>query len=541
MNKNQRKRYNKSGSTAGAKQKCKPGEIEVRPETEKLSEESGNHIQWYVPDQNLLTDVASIPFNYRVGDDMPVKTTSTNGTDFTQDTYVEPGVMAIRFTPSYGDLDTPTSAGNVASQAVYSWVRHANSGSRNYDSPDLMLYLLAMDSVYMGITWCQRLISYVMAYSRDTRYTPQALVNAMGVQWSSDLVGSLPAMRSRLNQMILKATTLAVPRALPIYERHSFMCANVYCDDTWPRTQFYIFNPDYLWKFSLDEEQKGQLRTIEFGVAGTTTSQGWSAIGQAPWSTFFSAVEGCINAIYADEDAGIMSGDILKAYGKENLFQLVTVPDDVMGVPIYDAEMLEQIHNAFALGATSASTIVQEIPEPSTGLGPYLHATYVSGFTATAGMNRILDLHMDLTPANVMRATRLMGGVSYSTAGVLGLKGVATEYVNFFVIIRRAGATFTGLNYVSNPVIMNNTGSTGVYKPDALEAVIYNNMFFRAPILYPRYAQEATASTPLVSVPTGEQSQSTVISAEQWKKLNDVAMLGCFNVPRLTLGYLENA
>ena len=227
---------------------CSKQELEkVTPMADQDSE-AGNHISWYVPDPNMLKDVASIPFNFRVGDRMPVTMGQTTPADtkFYQEDWVEPGIYSVRFLPTYGDLTDAQSAGNVASTAVYSWVRHANSGSRNYDSVDLMLYLLAMDSIYMGITWCQRLIANVMAYSRVNIYPPAGFIKSMGVQWTDSVAGDLPSMRNRLNQMILKATTLAVPRALPIYERHAFMCANIYADNTEERTQFYIFNPDYL-------------------------------------------------------------------------------------------------------------------------------------------------------------------------------------------------------------------------------------------------------------------------------------------------------
>lgn len=66
-----------------------------------------------------------------------------------RDTFVVPGIMTFMYAPSIGvAFSTDSAAINVAAKNIYAYVRFANSGARNYDAPNLMTYLLALDSAY---------------------------------------------------------------------------------------------------------------------------------------------------------------------------------------------------------------------------------------------------------------------------------------------------------------------------------------------------------------------------------------------------------
>lgn len=66
------------------------------------------------------------------------------------DTEAIPGIMTLTFVASIGNSRSGEANGiNIASKAIYSYIRNTNSGARNYDPVDLQLYLLAMDSLYI--------------------------------------------------------------------------------------------------------------------------------------------------------------------------------------------------------------------------------------------------------------------------------------------------------------------------------------------------------------------------------------------------------
>lgn len=541
----------KSNSRGGSKYSgkrgtsAKDGRKPLRTEASKMDTRSTNHIGWYVSDPNQFSNAANIYFSNRVGD--PIVDAALVGGSATtsggRSKFYMPGIMNVRFTPTYGELYEPDSPGNVASNAVYSWVRHANSGSRNYDAVDLMLYLLAMDNVYMGITWLQRMIGIVMMYNRWNTYTPGKLLAATGVNeegiGDGTIYGDLAAMRYRLNNIILKATTLAVPNALPIYERHAYMCSSIYVDEPNEMGQFYIFSPVGLWRFELDDRNAGSLKFVKFDqYIGET-------IGTFKWTHYFDLVESLIDAIYTDEDAGIMSGDILKAYGPESLVKLATIPDDMVVVPIYDHEMLVQIHNATIWGGVDTlgshpAVIKQVIPDDSTS--PYLTMDLeLSGKLNGLAVwpDFVLDLHMDPTNEAVMRSTRLMAYIFSETEDLPidhERSSYATEIVNAVTIYTYMNSTDDQNHYEFVAIPAPKPFKQSWMDPQFYKYVWAASTFTLAPMLYvpvmPRNADPVTYDY----YPMSRFDRWTVMPVENLRRLNETAVLACFNVPRLSLG-----
>ena len=514
---------------------------------------NSNHYGWYVPNQDIVNDVSSTFFSYRTGDQMPVACTDyqvdaapTNFQSFSfrSGDYAMPGVIALDFMPTYGNLTAPSSAGNVAATAVYSWIRHANSGARNYDRTDLMLYLLAMDSIYCGITVCQRIISTVMMYNRWNSYTPDVLLRAMGIGKQENIAGDLAQMRYRLNSMILKASTLAVPATMPIYERHAYMCSNVYVDEPNATAQFYLFKPQYLYKFGYDTKNAGCLTLVEMlknsGAPSTT------------WQDIFSIVEGCIDALYGDEDAGIMSGDILKAYGESGLMKLATVTTDTVLVPIYDHDLLIQMHNATLHGGVFQTTteggdnfgIYQVIPDSNT-VGPYLENRFtfqcaIGPQTPSRASHIILDLHTEPTVESVMRSTRLMNHLVYKSGGSATVRPLIDWDLSELGSDVAFRATVFWYNSESSDPMgittgyVNNTFIPPAKMSDATMTALWRMLTFT---LAPRLLVAPTASTSAASslIPFAQLDRVTALSFDELDRINRVALLGLFNIPRLTL------
>lgn len=107
----------------------------------------------------MVKDVASLSFNLPYGTRSGLPSPSNRESRVTTSV---PGILTIRFVTSLGVANgSVASAINVAAKNIYSYVRFANSGARNYDSPDLMMYLLAMDSAYMFYAYLTKLYSQV--------------------------------------------------------------------------------------------------------------------------------------------------------------------------------------------------------------------------------------------------------------------------------------------------------------------------------------------------------------------------------------------
>lgn len=376
---------------------------------------SGNDPAWYASNPVLLRDAASYPFSYVTGASNIHDPAIWSGDNFESAPVDQvPGIASLHIYPTIGTAMNATDPINVASQSVYSFVRHANSGHSNYDPADLMMYILAMANMYSFLVWCQRLYGYALTYDQRNRYIPKDLIRTNNVD-PDDLANNLANFRFWINTLIAKMASFAVPATMSVFSRMSFMYSDYYIEGTSIKEQLYQFVPDGFYKFGLDAESLGNLT--------------WEAFD---WSTPMSvdAVmkygDDLFNAIWSQEDFGIMSGDILKAYG-DNIIKLSQIPESYSMVPKFDAMVLTQMKNAdlvrikpgrIAQSATTGSILQSLIPVGYTNTEKYYGSNVLitdqylpalnAGMMSTLRDYNVLTVDTDQpTPEVVIEATRL--------------------------------------------------------------------------------------------------------------------------------------
>lgn len=315
---------------------------------------STNDPEWYARDPQLLLDSASFPYAYPLGDPILFDNGIPNGTGFKakhgnntlawgiKSRSAIPGICSLRAKPTIGWTLTRNDPANVCANAFYTHVRYVNSGRKNYDPADLMMYALTIADIYSFVFWCQRLYGYMYTYSQRNKYIAQALVEANGVDFNS-MLANLANFRYWLNSFINKVSAWAVPADIAIFKRRSFMYANLYLEngDANIKDQLYQFVPDGFYRFGLDANDKGML---EYTILPTVTPMTVADI-----MTFANNL---IANITGDEDFGLMSGDIIKAY-EGNIIGLATMPEEVFVIPVHDEYVLSQFKNANIMGSVS--------------------------------------------------------------------------------------------------------------------------------------------------------------------------------------------
>lgn len=309
---------------------------------------SDNDFAWYNTIPEITRNAARFPFSrplgttisYGAADSKAESLIVDGGKDFVGTPKTIPGIMAIHWTPTVGISTDPISPLNVTSREIYSFVRHANSGAANYDATDLMLYLLAMDSIYSMYTAAVRAYGLMMMYTKENRYMPSYLVNALGFDFD-ELKGDLAQFRWAINQIAYKISSFAVPNFMSYYLRHMWMNSGVYTDKPSAKAQMYVFVQDDVFQY--DDEINS---TTFAGLKSVNISHG------LPYTvdTWLEFMDSLINPMLASEDMGIMSGDILKAFGPQNLFTVGPIADDFVLVPSYSPEVLSQIQNLNVVG-----------------------------------------------------------------------------------------------------------------------------------------------------------------------------------------------
>lgn len=422
-----------------------------------------NDVSWYAKNQQMLADAASYSYNQPLGS--PITNRNLFVTDISNptagvryDTTVMkaatsiPGVMSLYTCPMPGLSTSYRSPLNLAAQNIYSFVRYKNSGSKNYDPADLMMYLQSLDSSYACWNFYKRLYGLVRSYDQNNWYMPKALVEAAGVDFD-DLKDHLADFRLYLNVTGARLSSFNTPATMPIFVRHSWMFANVWADASQKKAQLYQFAPLYFYRYEETTNPQGtQLTPVPFitfsEAAGEYPSH--QTVSQKTVAQLKSYLDSLIDALASAEDIGVMSGDIEKAYGESGLFRISPVPEDYSLTPVYNEEVLGQIHNAtiptsvYNPADIDSFVVTQDVNSLTIRCNPVLNGDRQVALAALVNTQK-----QSVTPADTMVNTRLTAAWTGNTAaGTRHFTACGTE------IIYMAGITFyDATNPTRNPFV----------------------------------------------------------------------------------------
>lgn len=396
-----------------------------------LSEEGDtrNDPSWYISNESLLKAGASFPYGYPVG----APAYLDNDIYSHAGKLVISGICVVDLLPTIGVSRNASSPVNVAARKLYSYIRHANSGASNYDAPDLMMYMMAMDSMYSWYWNGVRAYGTVNLYNKQNRYVPDALIHALGFD-PDDLRRNYAQLRYGLIALAMKINNLVVPNTMTIFDRHRWCFSHLWADGTAPKSQLYAFRPKGYYVFAKDTNGAGMLKWHGVNYA-TEGSQDTKPMKVSDYLDIMYAMVDPVITNY-DEDFGIMSGDIMKAYDASQLYTLPAIAEDYSVMPEYDETVLSQFQNATLTGLplVESMDITQIVNPDSINAGALLYNPKWPLLTATSGsvqadlkkyistyadnvtgyeydlrcMDRLVSLNKDEpTPSDTLEATRL--------------------------------------------------------------------------------------------------------------------------------------
>lgn len=383
-----------------------------------FNKSTDNDASWYNTLPELVRDAAKFPFSRPLGVPFNAKSDAPVSIDTTLSVHSIPGIMHIKWYPTIGNSSSSNSPINIVAREVYSFVRHANSGHSNYDAPDLMMYLMAMDSLYSWYSEAVRVYGCMMLYNANNRYYPKALIEGAGWDFSN-VQENMAQLRWAINQFAYKLGSLAVPANMSYFTRHIWLNSGIYLDSNSSKAQTYMFQQVAFYKYNPTVESgfKSRLRFVKRPNDKLTVKD---------WVTKMNEF---INPILASEDFNIMSGDILRAFGQDNLFTVAPISEDYVVIPTYSQEVLSQIQNLTIMGypdmlkstgAGEYANIVQRIDDSTWNPGLYQVLTFCSleainkpksplaqSQIVTTMQKLVSMMSDDPSPDEVMVATRL--------------------------------------------------------------------------------------------------------------------------------------
>lgn len=503
-----------------------------------------NDPSWYLVNGQLAKDVASFSFNNATGDRMvfsPQGLVSTVPNMY----YRMPGIASILSGPTIGVSVDATSPINVASRNIYSFVRHANSGHSNYDPNDLMTYLMAMDSIQTFWSYLVRLYGVTQTFQQRNRYIGDALIGAMGGV-PSDIRANIAQLRAYINQFAIQASVLAVPNTMSYYLRHAWMYQNVYCDEDNAKAQLFLYVPAYLYKYSIMDNGAGGLEAKLLCVSeGATSGALTGGIKGNTLSQLMTYGDDLLNAVLSQEDVGIMSGDILKAYGSDKLYRFNQIDENYAVAPVYSEEVLAQFHNSTFAGRRIAYLDTSEgsgVYRMSTtrALSVYQNnevgkgwLTFSPAFINAAELNftQLLDLWtQDVTPELALVASRNKMVCNESGFGVVSKAGTPMATYKAYTL-QTVGSEI--LIDVSISVYDEPSGSIVFHDVIPRDNFGYNPLiptyttkFNQFPLLRGT-ANDGTS----VTFPLGEVSNYALLNIQDIAPMHRAALLSMFGVP----------
>lgn len=471
------------------------------------SKNSFNSIEWYTPvgGKACVEDAGSLSFNRPLGGSFQVY-----GPKLTV-----PGIVSIDYLPAYGLANNATAPMNLAATNIYQFVRHMNSGHANYESVDLMMYLMAMDSIYTGISAVQRVIGLCAYYQTLNRYVPTKLISALGfadsLSRSDSIYRALPNIRFQFNLLIAKVNSLNIPK-LNITLRHVFMNANVYRDRDSEKSQLYCFVPRGLYKYNPTQSEKGgglDLITLDNSLTVR------NLIGY---------IDQCLNVLLTDEDCGIISGDILKAYKDNCLSKAEMLTSSYVLTPVFVPEILEQIHNSQCIPFVNADAKMEWLKAPSLKItqangkaifNPEVdpELIFISKALANAYTPVLNAVSEHPSSDDVMIATRLATLVFSDTVSANFIfSSIGSEIVlGYAMYFMESKTYFSTFDYTST------------------KDLYWLNAFSMHPILYD--GTVATNKMTAITTVYGDLDNYTVYTHDNKLILDDCALFGLFGLP----------
>lgn len=469
--------------------------------------DSENDIAWYSRNPQLIKDTANLSYGHVLG-------LSYNSNAEGTGKYTIPGIAVLDCYPTIGVSESLSSAVNQCSRLIYSFIRHKNSGSRNYEAPDYMTYILAVDSAIAFYHEMARLYGLTRVYNVSNRYIAKPLIRALGYDYD-DITSHLADFRAYINTFAVKLNSLAVPKQFYLFDRHAFITNNVWKDSADDKAQLYAMRFTHYYKWD-----------------GTQFDTGSALIPTAYIAATFLQIkafgDSLLEALLANEDIGLMSGDTLKAFGENGCHSISGISEDYACIPKYDEMVLAQIHNANIMprliiaseagpNLASSGVIFQDTDG---NIISKLFCEEIEGTNSRPSL--LLDCGFNSpTPEYNMEATRLKACFSaieeVDGLDVMKISQCGTEIVQGFKVL-------------ANPEDSEPIPVAGFIAPTSTDelalSTVLVTVFDWAPIRY-WYGDPVTQ----IWYPIGELFNYTILSLDNLAAMHECALLSLLEVP----------
>lgn len=491
-----------------------------------------NDPAWYLKNPELMASAANLPFPYVPGTNVEISSPYYNNTLLGTQSFALPGVLAVRFHFSCGWSSDVQSPASISAKELWARIRSLYSGRLDADPTDVFMYTLAVDEIFAMLSHAKRLYRIAHSYNAQNRYMPERLWEACGMSTSNliEVQTDLPRYWGRINELIHKASKFSVPKNMPIFDRHRFMCDSVYADSDSPRAQLYVFVP------------RGMHRVDDTNTTHTGTYLTYSAFNSynATFDDILNRVNMALEALNTWEDAYSIHGYFLKAFSESEWYTIPLLDQAETISVTYDPKVLFQVANAHALGMNVDTTSMDIYQDPLKHIVYHQPKADINSHDDSAlGKDVLLCVKPNINlPAgatdgtSVILATRMGSYVSQDLNEVsqhsIRIHSCSEIYEQFYWlcgVTQHVERVTTG----SEVVLGETLGKP--YEISQLETVAMISNFTAAPRLW-MYIMDNDQANLLAVRPLGAIDNFTTLTLDQFDLINEYAMYSlfdCFN------------
>lgn len=391
---------------------------------------SSNDVSWYSRNPQLLMAAGQIPYPYRPGMFMPYWDATPVYDTATKQDYAIPGIMSLKWVPSFGNSDSTTDPISVVGKEIYARVRAAYSGQLDADAPDYVVYVGALDGVFTYLAWLKRVYRTISLYTPENYLFPDQMLAAYGFSSPADrlsLTTNKVKLWQSINELVLMSRKYRCPAVMDLFNRHYWMSDNVYADAASPRAQLYAYNPGAVFKVTEVPVSGGtdMVQGLKLVAIPTTAASGSTIV-----DTLYNYGLELIQALDAWDDAYTISGYLMRAYDGVPSFTVAELAQDEVLIAAYEPEVLAQIENfrsveAFGANPTvTLSALIQSmvVTQRLSDNAVIANASYtIANYAQKALVNQgvsikpILNVHTDApTVADTVIASRMHAVTRFS-------------------------------------------------------------------------------------------------------------------------------
>nr|QXV86471.1 capsid protein [Rat picobirnavirus] len=332
--KNKGKKKNQKGQDRESKQEKKQNDNHEDKPKKDQDRYNVNDYRFYAYDEQIAKDIGSIPYALLAGAPAPFQIQSGPSSNAIDNSIIG-SIAQINYACVPGVTTSKASGVNMAAVQLYTYIRHENSGAKNYEAADVMMYILAMSDIYAHAIEAKRALATASYIPIVNKSFPDVALQVMGFD-AADIRGNFAQYRGRLNLLISKLNSFAVPSYFKVFSRRGFIAANIFGDSDSERGQFYIYRRYLYYTWDTTSSTSGTQLTPH----PVSTVDGVITLG-----SFLDQLDQMLSSMFLDTDALTMSGDILKAFPNSELFKMDYLTEDTTLRPILDEDALAQIEN----------------------------------------------------------------------------------------------------------------------------------------------------------------------------------------------------